>query len=72
MFNILQEIEKKYPVDKIYLNNEQIWPFLRIKYYFTYLKYHSENSEGQMREKSFFQKLKVIKETLHKKRWIPK
>jgi len=73
MLNILQEIEKKYPVDKIYLNNEQIWPFLRVKYYFTYLKYHSENPEGRMEEKSFFQKLKLVKNIFYGwKKWFRK
>jgi len=73
MLNILQEIEKKYPVDQIYLNNEQIWPFLRGKYYFNYRDHHSEIPEGRIKEKSFFQKLKLLKNIFYGwKNWFRK
>lgn len=73
MLNILREIEKKYSVDKICLNNEQIWPFLRGKYYFTYRGAHSENPEGRMIEKTFFQKLELAKNIFYGwKNWFKK
>jgi len=74
MLNILQEIEKKYPVDKIYLNNEQIWPFFRVKYYFSYRDYHSENLDtGSIRKEPFFQKLKLSKNIFYGwKNWFKK
>ncbi|UCC39900.1 MAG: hypothetical protein JSV96_00085, partial [Candidatus Aminicenantes bacterium] len=71
--NILKEIEKKYPVDKIYLNNEQIWPIFKANYYFI-LKYYSENFEiGGIRKKTFFQKLILVKNIFYGwKKWFKK
>jgi hypothetical protein len=37
MKNILKEIEGKYPVDTISVNGEQVWPYLRVAYYFQYV-----------------------------------
>ena len=73
MLNILKEIEKKYPVDKIYLNNEQVWPFFKAKFYFI-LKYYSEKPEiGRIRKKTFFQKLKLVKNIFYGwKNWFKK
>ncbi|MFX0207268.1 MAG: hypothetical protein ACFFDT_14870 [Candidatus Hodarchaeota archaeon] len=73
MLNILKEIEKKYPVDKIYLNNEQIWPIFKANYYFI-LKYYSENFEiGGIRKKTFFQKLILVKNIFYGwKKWFKK
>lgn len=72
--NILKEIEKKYPVDKIYLNGEQIWPFLRSEYFHTYMEYHSENPDIEIiRKKPFFQKLKLVKNIFYGwKKWFKK
>jgi|GEM_PF-1216002 len=33
MANILEQIESKYPVEQITVNGEQVWPYLRIRYY---------------------------------------
>ena len=70
----LEEIEEKYPVDKIHLNGEQIWHFLRNKYYLIYLNYHSENLDiGSIRKKPFFQKLKLLKNIFYGwKKWFKK
>lgn len=74
ILNILQEIEKKYPVDKIYLNSEQIWPFLRIKYYYTQREYlFKTNKIESVRRKPFFYKLKLLKNIFHGwKNWFKK
>ena len=46
MKNILKEIETKYPVDTILVNEEQVWPYLRVAYYFAYMdKITSEKGE---------------------------
>jgi len=37
MVNILEHIESHYPVEEILVNGEQIWPYLRIRYGFTYM-----------------------------------
>jgi hypothetical protein len=49
MKNILEEIERKYPVDTILVNGEQVWPYLRMTYYFGYRKnMASEQGEKQL------------------------
>ena len=74
VFNILQEIEKKYPVDKIYLNGEPIWPLLKISFYSILNDKYSENPElGRIRKKPFFQKLKLVKNIFYGWRnWLKK
>ena len=56
MENILKQIESKYPVEEILVNGEQVWSYLRIRYYFAYIfkttgsygeaKYDSQASRG--------------------------
>ena len=36
MRNILKEIETKYPVAEIRVNGQQVWPYLRMHYFFQY------------------------------------
>lgn len=59
--NILKEIETKYPVDTILVNGEQVWPYLRIAYYFKYIESAvSENGEKKLQpEISLFQRPKI-------------
>jgi len=38
MFNVLKDIETKYPVSEILVNGRQAWPYLRIHYYSQYAR----------------------------------
>jgi hypothetical protein len=38
MKNVLKDIETRYPVDQVVANGEQVWPYLRIAYFFEYRK----------------------------------
>jgi len=46
MDNIIKEIEAKYPVDRVLVNGEQVWPYLRISYHLEYVTRISEK-EGE-------------------------
>jgi len=66
MINILHEIEKIHPVNKILLYDEEIWSLFRAKYYLTYKERFSENPEiNTIRKKSFFQKMMLLKNILY-------
>ena len=61
MKNILEEIEGKYPVDTILVNGEQVWPYLRMTYYFRHRKaVASEQGE----EQSILPLPKILMETV--------
>lgn len=62
MINILKEIEARYQVDKILLNGEQIWPFLRIKYHYIYNKItFIRDIQSTIKDKSLLHKIKMIR-----------
>jgi hypothetical protein len=58
---ILKEIEEKYPVDTILVNGEQVWPYLRVAYYFQYVgRISSQEGERLPPRLSFFGKLRRL------------
>jgi len=46
MIEILKEIEAKYPVNQIVVNGEQVWPYLRARYYVAHSNRYC-TSEGE-------------------------
>jgi hypothetical protein len=75
MENILKEIEGKYPVDTVLVNGEQVWPYLRVAYYFQYLnKISSQKGERPLSPGlSFLGKLKRLSNIPYgMKNWLGK
>lgn len=74
MNNILKEIEAKYPVDTILVNGEQVWPYLRLAYFFAYRAKAASEKGEKVPEKSFSRRLiKVLKNSLYGlKSWFGK
>jgi hypothetical protein len=83
MDNIVEEIEAKYPVDRILVDREQVWPYLRIFYHLEYVtKIWGQNGETQYGEPlypqpSVSQRLKVYLEVVKNssyglKNWLGK
>jgi hypothetical protein len=73
--NILKEIEGKYPVDTVLVNGEQVWPYLRVSYYFQYAdKISSEEGEKPLGPSlSFPAKLKrLLNVPYGMKNWLGK
>ena len=66
MENILKTIESKYPVDKITLNGDKIWVFLRMKYVSIYQeKLYKRDNVSELRDKNLFQKIALLKYVLY-------
>ena len=74
MENILKTIESKHPVDKITVNGDKIWVFLRMEYF----KGHQQTSFNkenniELRKKGFFKKIKLLKNIFYGlKNWFKK
>ena len=64
MIEILKEIETKYDVSSITYKNIQVWPFLRIPYYYKYLYYKYGVFDGEAL-KDNFNKLERINNSLY-------
>ena len=66
MKNILEEIEGKYPVDTILVNGKEVWPYLRMAYYFGYRKdMASESGEEQSVPPLLKRLVKMVKNSFY-------
>ena len=65
MINFTKEIETKYDVSSITLNGTQVWPFLRIAYYFKYGECYNFDISNRNTSKDIFVKLKRAKNVLY-------
>lgn len=63
--DIIEQIEKKYPVTEITIDGEQVWPLLRIFYAFSYRRKLAENSGENVKKDPGLKKFRSARFLLH-------
>ena len=67
MINFIKEVENKYDVSSIIVNGVQVWPFLRVSYYFQYGRSYRFDilNNNSNKIKTTFSKLKRVRNVFY-------